>query len=75
MKLLEALEGIKGSGINSMCLQNRYGIFVNEVIKDKSLWLLSAAKRHTSGDIRRMAQRILDDFRKNLLGNISLELP
>ena len=75
MKLLEALEGIKGSGINSMCLQNRYGIFVDRAIKDKSLWLLSAAKRHTSGDIRRMAQRILDDFRKNLLGNISLELP
>ena len=75
MKLLEALEGIKGSGINSMCLQNRYGIFVDRAIKDKSLWLLLAAKRHTSGDIRRMAQRILDDFRKNLLGNISLELP
>ena len=75
MKLLEALEGIKGSGINSMCLQNRYGIFVDRAIKDKSLWLLSAAERHTSGDIRRMAQRILDDFRKNLLGNISLELP
>ena len=45
------------------------------IIKDKSLWLLSAAKRHTSGDIRRMAQRLLDDFRKNLLGNITLELP
>ena len=75
MKLLEALEGIKGSGINSMCLQNRYGILLDRAIKDKSLWLLSAAERHTSGDIRRMAQRILDDFRKNLLGNISLELP
>jgi len=58
-----------------MCLQNRYGIFVNKSIRDKSLWLLSAAERHTSGDIRRMSQRLLDDFRKNLLGNISLELP
>ena len=75
MKLLETLENIKGAGIKSMCLQNRYGIFVNETIKDKSLWLLSAAERHTSGDIRRMSQRLLDDFRKNLLGNISLELP
>ena len=58
-----------------MCLQNRYGIFVNETIKYKSLWLLSAAERPTSGDTRRMSQRLLDDFRKNLLGNISLELP
>ena len=75
MKLLETLENIQEAGIKSMCLQNRYGIFVNETIKDKYSWLLSAAKRHTSGDTRRMSQRLLDDFRKNLLGNISLELP
>ena len=75
MKLLETLENTQEAGIKSMCLQNRYGTFVNETIKDKSLWLLSAAERHTSGDTRRMSQRLLDDFRKNLLGNISLELP
>ena len=75
MSLLEKLENIKEAGIKSMCLQNRYGIFVNESIKDKYSWLLSAAERHTSGDTQRMSQRLLDDFRKNLLGNISLELP
>ncbi len=75
MTLLETLENIQEAGIKSMCLQNRYGIFLNESIKDKSLWLLSAAERHTSGDTQRMSQRLLDDFRKNLLGNISLELP
>ena len=75
MSLLDQLENIKEAGITSMCLQNRYGIFFNESIKDKSSWLLSAAERHTSGDTMRMSQRLLDDFRKNLLGNISLELP
>ncbi len=75
ISLLEKLENIKEAGIKSMCLQKRYGIFFNESIKDKSSWLLSAAKRHTSGDTIRMSQRLLDDFRKNLLGNISLELP
>ena len=75
ISLLDELENIKESGINSMCLQNRYGIFFNEAIKDKSSWLLAAAERHTSGDTMRMSQRLLDDFRKNLLGNISLELP
>ena len=75
MKLLDKLGNTQEAGIKSMCLQNRYGIFINESIKDKSVWLLSAAERHTSGDTRRMSQRLLDDFRKNLLGNISLELP
>ena len=75
MKLLESLENLQEAGIKSMCLQHRYGVCVNESIKDKSIWLLSAAARHTSGDTRRMSQRLLDDFRKNLLGNISLELP
>ena len=75
ISLLEELEHIKESGITSMCLENRYGIFFNHRIKDKSSWLLAAAERHTSGDTMRMSQRLLDDFRKNLLGNISLELP
>ena len=75
ISLLEELENIKESGIKSMCLQNRYGIFFNDSIKNKSSWLLAAAERHTSGDTMRMSQRLLDDFRKNLLGNISLELP
>lgn len=75
MSLLEKLENSKEAGVKSMCLQSRYGISFNENIKDKSTWLLSAAKRHTSGDTMRMSQRLLDDFRKNLLGNISLELP
>ena len=75
MTLLERLENIKEAGIESMCLQNRYGIFFNKSIQDNSSWLLSAAERHTSGDAMRMSQRLLDDFRKNLLGKISLELP
>ena len=75
ISLIEQLEKNKKAGIESMCLQNRYGVFINEKIEDKSLWLLTAAKRHTSGDTLRMSQRLLDDFRKNLLGNISLELP
>ena len=75
MNLLEKLKDSKAAGIHSMCLEKRYGIFFNESNRDKSLWLLSAAERHTSGDINRMSQRLLDDFRKSLLGNISLELP
>jgi ribosome biogenesis GTPase A len=38
-------------------------------------WLGAAAERHTSGDTARMAQRVLDDFRRGMLGAIALELP
>ena len=75
INLLDKLKNEKEAGIKSMCLQKRYGIFFNESMNDKSSWLLSAAKRHTSGDTMRMSQRLLDDFRKKLLGSISLELP
>jgi ribosome biogenesis GTPase A len=42
---------------------------------DASAWLEAAAARHTSGDTARMAQRLLDDFRRGVLGPIALELP
>jgi len=45
------------------------------VSPDAHAWLAAAAARHTSGDTLRMAQRVLDDFRRSLLGPIALELP
>jgi ribosome biogenesis GTPase A len=44
-------------------------------VPDAEAWLAAAAARHTSGDAVRMAQRLLDDFRRSLLGPIALELP
>ncbi len=56
-------------------LQQRYGVNLEETPSNADLWLKKAANYHTSGDIQRMAQRLLDDFRKSLIGPISLELP
>ena len=56
-------------------LENRYGIPVQGETADPPYWLAAAAQRHTSGDMARMAQRLLDDFRKSALGSIALELP
>ncbi len=75
MSLLKKLNKKNDSRKELILLEERYGIFFDQKIKDETSWLLSAAKRHTSGDTIRMAQRLLDDFRKNLLGNISLEVP
>jgi ribosome biogenesis GTPase A len=46
-----------------------------EAAPDAEAWLAASAQRHTSGDPLRMAQRLLDDFRRSLLGPIALELP
>jgi ribosome biogenesis GTPase A len=66
-------------------LERRYGVAVptlvmgdpagREPLPDAENWLLAAAARHTSGDATRMAQRLLDDYRRGLLGPIALELP
>ncbi|WP_411868602.1 ribosome biogenesis GTPase YlqF [Vulcanococcus limneticus] len=45
------------------------------VLPNAAAWLEAAAARHTSGDTARMAQRLLDDFRRGVLGPIALELP
>ena len=51
------------------------GIDGATLLVDGETWLAAAAARHTSGDALRMAQRLLDDFRRQLLGAIALELP
>ena len=62
------------SGVNINFLEKRYGVsFTKE--KDVREWILEVAKLHSSNEVPRMAQRILDDFRKMLLGQICLELP
>ena len=69
--MLARLEGVRGTGVGPELLETRYGVSA----EDGAAWLEEAARRHTSGDTSRMAQRLLDDFRKGKLGAIALELP
>ena len=75
LKMTSQLDKENESGLKLHMLENRYGVRFKEENINQNQWLLDAAKLHTSGDSLRMSQRILDDFRKNLLGLISLELP
>jgi ribosome biogenesis GTPase A len=89
VRLLAALEPLPASGVTSGLLEKRYGVplavgaagadvrgtSIPGGAPDAEAWLLATAVRHTSGDGLRMAQRLLDDFRRSLLGPISLELP
>jgi ribosome biogenesis GTPase A len=79
LRLLEELEPIPAAGVAPGLLEKRYGVPlvapVSSGARDAETWLQAAASRHTSGDGLRMAQRVLDDFRRSQLGPISLELP
>ena len=73
--ILSQIKNIAAAGISPQILSHRYGIDLMENQTNAYFWLENAANHHTSGDMNRMAQRLLDDFRKNLIGPISLELP
>ena len=81
--LLAGLEQLPAAGVPPGLLERRYGLAVQDVRNlegpafqpDAHAWLAAAAERHTSGDTLRMGQRLLDDFRRGLLGPIALELP
>ncbi len=80
LRLIDNLEPLASAGIPSGLLHKRYGVPMSrlgaaEDPVDAWGWLASAAARHTSGDTARMAQRLLDDFRRSVLGPIALELP
>jgi ribosome biogenesis GTPase A len=86
VRLLAALEPLAEAGVTPGLLERRYGVPLQPLlagapvgdappIPDAEAWLAAAAARHTSGDGGRMAQRLLDDFRRSLLGAIALELP
>jgi ribosome biogenesis GTPase A len=71
--LLEELEPLRTAGVPPGLLEGRYGVPL--AFGEGEAWLAAAAARHTSGDLLRMAQRLLDDFRRSQLGTITLELP
>ena len=56
-------------------ISKRYGIDLINGFKDPDQWIIDTANKHTAGDTRRMANKILEDFRNQMLGNFSLEVP
>ena len=75
VQLLAGLEADPRAGASAGLLERRYGVALAVDPVDAIGWLSAAADRHTSGDTARMAQRVLDDFRRGMLGAIALELP
>ena len=75
LEMLVALEQQPAAAVPPQLLEQRYGIAVEPGPGAASTWLTAAVLKHTSGQSERMAQRLLDDYRRSVLGPIALELP
>ena len=74
LRMLSAMEQRPESGVVLARVASRYGISLSGETADPALWMQAAAEKHTSANTARMAQRLMDDFRKSALGPIALEL-
>jgi ribosome biogenesis GTPase A len=71
LEQLAALAARPEAGVAAGMLERRYGV----AAAPGEPWLAATADRHTSGDTGRMAQRLLDDYRRGARGAMALELP
>ena len=75
IKIMYKLHKKNPANISLKKISQRYGIDVMEGFKSPDQWITNAAQKHTSGDKRRMANKLLEDFRNQMLGNFALEVP
>ena len=72
---MSTLKKDKNANISVKKISNRYGVDIAKGFESPSAWIDEAASKHTSGDTRRMSHKLLEDYRNQMLGKISLEVP
>ena len=75
LKILLKLNTNPISNISLKQISKRYGIDFDQNFKDPDQWIKLASEKHTSGNQGRMATRLIEDFRTQMLGKICLEVP
>ena len=75
IKIISKLNKDKNANISLKKISNRYGVDITKGFENPSEWINLAASKHTSGDRRRMAYKLLEDYRNQMLGKIALEVP
>ena len=75
IKIISTLKKDQNANISVKKISNRYGVDIAKGFKNPSAWIYEAASKHTSGDKRRMAHKLLEDYRNQMLGKIALEVP
>ena len=75
IKIISKLNKDKNANISLKKISNRYGVDITKGFERPSEWIDIVASKHTSGDRRRMACKLLEDYRNLMLGKIALEVP
>ncbi len=75
IKIISKLNKDKNANISLNKISNRYGVDITKGFESPSAWIDVVASKHTSGDRRRMAYKLLEDYRNLMLGKIALEVP
>ncbi len=75
IKIILKLHKDKNANISLIKISNRYGVDIKKGFHSPFEWIDFAASKHTSGNRRRMAHKLIEDYRNQMLGNISLEVP
>ena len=75
IKIISKLSNYKNANISLKRITNRYGVNIAKGFESPTHWINEAALIHTSGDKRRMAYKLIEDYRNQMLGKISLEVP
>jgi len=75
IKIILKLNKDKNANISLKKISNRYGVDISKGFESPSEWIDVVASKHTSGDKRRMAYKLLEDYRNLMLGKIALEVP
>ena len=75
IKIILKLNKDKNANISLSKISNRYKVDIVKCFDKPHEWINLAALKHTAGDKRRMAQKLLEDYRNQKLGKISLEVP
>jgi len=75
IKIIVQLKEDKNANISLKKISNRYGVDILKKHDKPHEWINLAALKHTSGDKRRMAHKLLEDYRNQMLGKIALEVP
>ena len=75
IKMICKLKKDKNANISSKKISNRYGFDITKGFDNPTEWLDDVASIHTSGNRKRMAHKLLEDYRNQFLGKIALEVP
>ena len=75
IKIIFRLNENKNANISLKKISDRYGVNLLKNYYSPYEWIGLLAIKHTSGDRRRMAHKLLEDYRNQMLGKIALEVP